>query len=86
MSRDSSVSIIYRLRTVLPGNWFYSRQGKDFFSFHNVRTCSGTQAVSYSIDVGPSFPGGKFRRREADYAPPSSVEVMDAWRYASAPP
>jgi len=45
-----------------------------------VQTGSGTHPASYPMDTRVKRPG-----READYSPPSSAEVKNAWRYTFTP-
>jgi hypothetical protein len=54
----------------------YPAEANNFSSNLCVQTVSGAHPVSYPIDTGGSFSGGKARPgRDADYSPPSSVEV-----------
>jgi hypothetical protein len=68
-NRDSSVSIVTRLRAGRP--WFDFLQGQGLFSLHHccVQTGSGAHPASYPMATGGSFPGLKRLGREADRSP-----------------
>jgi hypothetical protein len=57
------------------------------FSLHHhcVQNGSGAHPAFYPMGTRGSFPGGKRPWREADYSPPSSAEVKNAWSYTSTP-
>jgi hypothetical protein len=92
-----SVSTVTTLRPSQPGVRFPPRTGKGSFLFVAVSrpvlratTASKTavgptqlpiQCVSGAFSLGVKRPG-----READYSPPSSAEVKNAWNYTSIPP
>jgi hypothetical protein len=84
MNRDSSVSIVSRLRAGRLG--FESRQGLGIFLFATAsRTALGpthppVQWVPAALSLGVKRPG-----READHSPPSSAEVENAWSYIPTP-
>jgi hypothetical protein len=50
------------------------------------KTDSGTHPASYPMRTGGSFPWVKKPGREADYSPPTSVEVKKTWVYISTTP
>jgi hypothetical protein len=76
-------------RAGLRGGWSVVRVPAGAGNFplhHHVQTGSGAHPVSYPMGTRGSFPVGERPRREADHAPPSSVEVKNAWSYTSTPP
>jgi hypothetical protein len=52
---------------------------------HRFQTVSGAHTASCPMGTGASYPGVKQLGCEADHSPPSSVEVENAWSYASTP-
>jgi hypothetical protein len=57
--------------------------------FRTLRYCiqgSGAHPASYPVSDGGSFLGVKRPESGADYSPPSSAEVKNAWSYTSTPP
>jgi len=61
--------------------------GAGNFSLHRrVQTGSGAHPASYLVGTRGSFPGVKRSEREADYSPPSSAKVKNAWSYNFTPP
>jgi hypothetical protein len=66
---------------------FDSRQGLGIFLFTTAsrsaldRIQPPIQWVIYNFSLGVKPPG-----REANYLPPSSAEVKNAWNYTSTPP
>jgi hypothetical protein len=63
-----------------------SPAGAGNFSPHpHVQTGSGAHPASYPVGIRGSFPGDKVPGCEADYSPPSSSEVKNAWNYTSIP-
>jgi hypothetical protein len=56
------------------------------FSHHRAHTGSGVHLASYPMGTKGSFPGIQRPGREADYSPPSSVEVKNAWSCTSTLP
>jgi hypothetical protein len=84
-SRDSSASIVTRLRIGRPG--FDSRQRGAFFLFANAsRPALGFTRSPIKIVLGALSPGVKRPGREADHSPPSTAGVKNAWRYIPTPP
>jgi hypothetical protein len=81
--RDSSVSIVTRLRTGRPG--FNSRQELRIFLFFTAGCPYRLVAhpTSYPMNTGVISQGLKRPRREADHSPPSSAEVKNAWSCTS---
>jgi hypothetical protein len=70
-SRDSSVSIVTRLRDGRP--WFDSRQVQGFFLF-------GIASRPSLAPTGVKGPG-----RDADHSLPSRAEIKNAWSYTFTP-
>jgi len=60
------------LTSVGPGS--DPRQGEEICLLHNVRTGGGVQPASYSMGTTVFSLGERRSGREADHAPPSSVE------------
>jgi hypothetical protein len=50
---------------------------RDFSLLRNVHTGSGAHPASYPMGSVGCFPGVKRQGREADFSPPSTVEVMN---------
>jgi hypothetical protein len=74
VSRDSSVSIVTRLRVrLLRSQGFIPSRGKNFSVPHRVKT------ASCSPDV-------KRPERTADHSPPAIVDVKNTWIFTSTPP
>jgi hypothetical protein len=79
-NRDSSVSIVIRLRAGRTG--FDSWQGQGIFLFTTAsRPAPGPNQSLIKWAPGINRPG-----READHSPPSSTEIKIAWNYTSTPP
>jgi hypothetical protein len=57
-----------------------------FFLHHRVQTGSGVNPASCVMGSGDLTPGIKRLGRAADHSPTSSVEIKNAWSYASTPP
>jgi hypothetical protein len=55
----------------------------NFSLHHRVQNGSGAQPASYPMTTGGLFLGIKVPGREADFSPPSSAEVKNAWSYTS---
>jgi hypothetical protein len=84
VSRDSSVSIVTRLRVGQPELDF--RPGLRCFSLrYSVQTGSGAHPALSQL-VPRVSPWVKRPGREADHSPPPSAEVKNAWRCISTPP
>jgi hypothetical protein len=58
----------------------------NFSLYHHIQNSSGAQPASYPMGIRGSFPVGKWPGHEADYSPPSSAEIRNAWIYTSTPP
>jgi hypothetical protein len=56
---------------------FNSWQGQDSSLLHSIKTGSGAQPVSYTMDTTGCFPRSKVAGGEADHSPPSSAEVKN---------
>jgi len=82
-SRDSSVSIVIRLRTGWPGFDYRQGQGPSFATPYWPALWP-TQSPNQGVPWG-CFPGVKRPDHEADHSPPSSVEVKIACNYGSTP-
>jgi len=55
----------------------------NFSLLHLIQTGFGTHPVFYPVDIrGPSL-GVNCPGHEADYSPPSSAKVKNAWCYTS---
>jgi hypothetical protein len=77
--RSNSVGIVTRLLTKRPD--FDSRQEhRDTYLFATA------SSLVTNEKRGTLFPEEKRLGREADYSPPSSAEVKNAWRHTSTPP
>jgi hypothetical protein len=77
-SRDSSVGIALRYELDDRGSRVRFPAGAGNFSLHHrVQNGSGAHPASYPVGIGGSFRGVKRPGREADYSPPSSVEVNE---------
>jgi hypothetical protein len=67
------------MKTFLQENTFgfrFPTEAEDFSFNLCVQTGSGAHPVSYTMDTGGSFPGGKARPgRDANHSPASSAEV-----------
>jgi hypothetical protein len=76
MSRDSSVGIAtgYRLYDRMIGVRLPA-EAENCSLHHRVQTVSGIHSATY-LSLGVKRPGC-----EADYSPPSSAEVKNAWSY-----
>jgi hypothetical protein len=58
-----------------------------FFLFrHPVHAESETDTPSYPMRTQHNYPRVRQPEREADYSPPPSNEVKNAWSYNSSPP
>jgi hypothetical protein len=82
-SRDSSVSIVTRLRAGRPG--FDSGQGKRIFLVTVSRPAVGPTQPPIQWAPGAVSPGVKRPGREADHSHPSNAVVKNAWSYTSTP-
>jgi hypothetical protein len=84
-SRNSSVSVVTRLRVGRPG--YESEQGEGFFFRHRLQTDSAARPTSYQVVIGGG--GGALSPRlkrlgpEADHSLPSSAETKKAGSYTS---
>jgi hypothetical protein len=58
---------------------------RNFSLRHHVQTDSRAHPAYYPMGTGVSL-GVKLPGREANYSPPSSAEVKNAWSYTSTPP
>jgi hypothetical protein len=77
-SRDSSVSVVTRLRAGRPG--LGSRQGQGIFSLHHrVQTGSGAHPASSPMGAGGRAltPAVERSGLEADHSSPSNAEVKN---------
>jgi hypothetical protein len=84
--RDSSVSVVTKLRVTRPG--FDFRKGQVIFSFrHRVQTGSVAYPAFYPVGIWDSLSPGVMRPgREADHSPPSHVGVKNPSSYTYTPP
>ena len=81
-SRDSSVTIVTRLRAGQPRNCSFP--GRHVSSPQSILTGSGSYPASYSMGAGSSFPGMKWSSCEAEAnRPPSCAKLANKWSYTS---
>jgi hypothetical protein len=81
-SRDSSVGIALGYGLDCRGcRVRFPAEVGNFSLHHRVQNGSGAHPASYPMGTMGSFSGG----REAEYLPPSSAEVKNAWSYTSTP-
>jgi hypothetical protein len=72
---------VTRLRVGQPG-YDYRWEREEISSLHHrVQTGCGVNSASYPLGAGSCFPREKRSGREADYAPPTSAEVKNAWNH-----
>jgi len=85
-SRNSSVSLVTRLRSGRTGVWFPAPV-RVFCPRHRVQAGSGAHPPSYIMGSGGRVisPGIKFFVYEADHSQTSSAEIKNAWSYSCTP-